>query len=140
MIRVVLDTNVVISALKSPFGLPAFILQMAMDGRLHTCVSDELFAEDQDVLHRPRLKIPLTAASEVLNWFCTNSLWVTPLDTFIACSDPGDNMVLVCAQEGQANFLVTGNVIDFPWRWANLQILTTRQFAEALAQLNEKPL
>ena len=55
----------------------------------------------------------------------------------IACSDPDDDMVLACAQEGEANFLVTGNMIDFPTRWKNIQIVTPRQFVEEIGQISK---
>ncbi len=55
MIRVVIDTNVLISALLQPQGLPAQVLLMSVAGRAaRLCVSGEVYAEYEEVIRRPR--------------------------------------------------------------------------------------
>jgi putative PIN family toxin of toxin-antitoxin system len=55
MIRVVLDTNVFVSALLSPQGAPARIFLTAIAGRdLQLCISGEIYAEYEEVIRRPR--------------------------------------------------------------------------------------
>ena len=56
MIRVVLDTNLLISALLSPQGPPAQVfLLILLDPDTQLCVSGDIFAEYEEVLRRPRL-------------------------------------------------------------------------------------
>jgi len=64
MPRVVIDTNVIVSALLSPFGNPAKIYKMFLAGLLTLVYSSDILDEYQDVLSRPRLKIP---ANEIAN-------------------------------------------------------------------------
>jgi putative PIN family toxin of toxin-antitoxin system len=56
MIRVVIDTNIVVSALLQPAGLPAAVLMLALSGKVELCVSDAIFAEYDEVIRRPHFK------------------------------------------------------------------------------------
>jgi len=55
MIRVVVDTNVLVSALLQPLGPPARVLLLARDKSIELCISAEIYAEYEEVLARPRL-------------------------------------------------------------------------------------
>jgi putative PIN family toxin of toxin-antitoxin system len=54
MIRVVLDTNIIISALLQPLGPPAQVFVLALSGSLQLCVSGNVYAEYEEVIRRPR--------------------------------------------------------------------------------------
>ena len=54
MIRVVIDTNILVSALLQPESLPAAVLTLALSDELRFCVSDAVFAEYDEVIRRPR--------------------------------------------------------------------------------------
>jgi predicted nucleic acid-binding protein len=56
-----------------------------------------------------------------------------------SCSDPDDDIFLESAQAARAHYLVTGNLRDFPMKWADTQIVTARQFLDALADIREEP-
>ena len=56
MIRVVLDTNIIISALLQPLGPPAQIFVMALGGSVRMCMTGSVYAEYEEVIRRPRLK------------------------------------------------------------------------------------
>ena len=53
MIRVVLDTNVIVPGLLAADSLPAMILDLALQGKIHTALSPSILAEMYRVLHRP---------------------------------------------------------------------------------------
>ncbi len=57
MIRVVIDTNVVVSANLSDEGLPASVLDLAANKKILMVVSEPILAEYAEVLRRPRLKL-----------------------------------------------------------------------------------
>src|SRR5580700_5191474 len=59
MIRVVLDTNVVVSAMLLSGGLPEAVFDLAMNGEVQLYVSEPILAEYEDVLRRPRRAINL---------------------------------------------------------------------------------
>jgi uncharacterized protein len=52
MIRIVIDTNILVSALLQPDGLPAAVLMLALSGEAELCVSDAVFAEYDEVIRR----------------------------------------------------------------------------------------
>ena len=58
MIRIVLDTNILVSALLQPESLPAAVLMLALSGEVQICVSDAVFAEYDEVIRRPHFKAP----------------------------------------------------------------------------------
>lgn len=132
MIRVVLDTNILISAVLSPQGPPAQVFLMALlDPVTQLCISPEIYAEYEEVIRRPRLNRSATEIRETLHAVREKALWVKPVEKVRACSDPDDDIFLECAQAGRAHYLVTGNQKDFPSKWADTQIVTARQFLDS---------
>lgn len=133
MIRVVLDTNILISALLSPQGSPAQIFLMAiLEPDTQLCVSGDIFAEYEEVIRRPRLNRSDCEVANTLRTIREKGLWVKPTEKVHACSDPDDNIFLECAQAVAAHYLVTGNTKHFPAAWASTQIVTARQFLDAV--------
>lgn len=141
MIRVVLDTNIVVSSQMHSAGLPAVIFNLAINQRMvELCISAPVLAEYADVLNRPRLKIPPVQVELVLSAMQSIARLVTPTETVTAASDPDDNVFLECAQAAQAEYLITGNIRHFPESWGVTRIVTVREFFEILAaSLSEYP-
>ena len=132
MIRVVLDTNIILSSLLQPLGPPAKVLYLARRGFLELCVSGPVYAEYEEVLQRPRFRRIETAIDPTLQFIRENSLWVRPAESLRVCRDPDDDIFLECAQEAGASWLVTGNVRDFPAVWHGAEIVTPRKFLDSL--------
>lgn len=133
MIRVVLDTNILISALLNPIGPPAQVFLMTLvDPDTRLCVSGDIYAEYEEVIHRPRLSRSDGEIEETLRAIREKGFWVRPAEKVRACSDPDDDIFLECAQAAAAHYLVTGNATDFPATWVGTQIVTARQFINAI--------
>ena len=113
---VVLDTNVIVSALKSSVGASFRIIELIRTGAVQPAVTAPLVFEYDDVCHRPAL-IPHLSAAEVegfLDWLV--SLATTHRVHFLwrpFLRDPKDDLVLEAAVAARADFLVTHNVTDF---------------------------
>jgi putative PIN family toxin of toxin-antitoxin system len=135
MIRVVLDTNIIVSALLQRLGPPAQVYALAMDGSIQMCVSGAIYAEYQEVISRPRLRRTPEVISGALRAIRENSLWFRPTETVQACSDPDDDLVLECAQAASADYLVTGNLRHFPASWKGTRIVTARQLLDLTSPL-----
>jgi putative PIN family toxin of toxin-antitoxin system len=58
VIRVVLDTNVIVSALLQPLGAPAAVFLLVAAGAVQLCVSGNIYAEYEEVIHRRRADLP----------------------------------------------------------------------------------
>jgi uncharacterized protein len=132
MTRVVLDTNIFVSALLQPFGPPAKVFLLAITGSLQLCISGPVFAEYEEVIRRPRFDRSEAQIEAALRVLREKSLWVRPTMKIRACADPDDDIFLECAQTAKAEFLVTGNVKHFPAAWEKIRVVTARQFLDAI--------
>jgi putative PIN family toxin of toxin-antitoxin system len=136
MIRVVLDTNVVVSATLRDEGLPAAILDLGGRGVIQLFVSEQVFAEYKEVLIRPRLKIAPERIARSLAVLRKISQHVTPTRTVTVIKDDDpDNRLLECAHAARAEYLVTGNVKHFPKTFEGTRIVTPKQFIDLLLPL-----
>ena len=127
MIRVVLDTNVIVSALLRPGGAPAQVFVLAIGDSLQLCVSAAIYAEYEEVISRPRFQRTDEAIDGTLRAVREKGFWVRPAAGLRVCADPDDNMFLECAQAARADYLVTGNLRHFPPSWEGAQIVTPRR-------------
>ena len=139
MIRVVLDTNILVSALLQPQGLPARTFLITLAGTTaQLCVSGDVYAEYEEVIRRPKLKRSEAVIESALRAIRQNGFWVKPFEKVRACSDPDDDIFLECAQAARAHYVVTGNLKDFPAKWADTQIVSARQFLDAVAEIEDE--
>ena len=138
MIRIVLDTNIFISSLLQPRGLPAEVLTLALVGeRVRLCVSAEIYSEYEEVIRRPRFRRDEEEIVGALRAIRERGLWIKPSQRIQACSDPDDDVFLECADAAKAHFLVTGNLKHFPASWRDTRIVSARQFLDTLADLQQ---
>ena len=133
MIRIVLDTNIIVSALLQPLGPSAQIFLFAIGGTVQLCISGSIYAEYEDVIRRPRFRLHENLITTTLRNIREKSIWFRPTESVQACSDPDDNIFLECAQASRAGYLVTGNAKHFPDCWLTTQVVTPRIFLEGLS-------
>ena len=119
---VVLDTNVVVSALFNISSVPGMILQEALAGRVIPLLHEDILDEYNDVLHRPKFKrgIFLDAAT---------------IEDYVP--DPDDAIfyeVVMEARETTDAYLVTGNIKHFP---VKPYVVTPKEMLEILYE-NER--
>jgi putative PIN family toxin of toxin-antitoxin system len=133
MIRVVLDTNIIVSALLQPLGPPSQVFTRAISGSIQLCISGNVYAEYEEVIRRPRFRRDEKVIIGALHTIREKALWVRPTESIRACADPDDDIFLECAQASQAAYLVTGNLKDFPGLWLGTEVVTARQFLERIS-------
>jgi len=116
MRRVVLDTNVVVSALRSQHGAAFRVLSLVGSGTFEHCMSVALAFEYEDAVTRPGsgVRLPRPVVEDILDFLCASArkvmihfLWRPTLP------DPQDDMVLEVAVGGACEAIVTYNVRDF---------------------------
>ncbi len=139
MIRVVLDTNIIVSAYLNQEGLPFFILKLALAGTVQMCVSEAILAEYQELLNRKSFPLDRRRGSLLFRKIRTASTIVHPASRLAEASDPDDNIFLECAQAAKADYLVTGNAGHFPQRWKYTDVITPRIFLEIWKDLYGGP-
>jgi putative PIN family toxin of toxin-antitoxin system len=130
MIRIVLDTNVVVSAMLSPSRTAADVLRLALHRRVQLCVSDAILEEYEDVLRRPKCRRPSHVISALMKALRATAETVAPTETLTVSADEADNRFLECAKAAGADYLVTGNLQHFPRTLGRTRIITARQLVE----------
>ncbi len=132
-LRLVIDTNIVISAALKPKGLQRTVLLLAMTKPARMYVSDAILAEYREVLARPELRIRKGLRRQLLQLIRNRSHAVTPSRLFQVTKDPGDNKFLECADVVRADYLVTGNPRHFPKFWKKTTVISSREFISVVA-------
>jgi putative PIN family toxin of toxin-antitoxin system len=138
MNRVVLDTNIIVSALLQPLGPPAQVFSLCAGGSIQLCISGEVYAEYEEVIRRPRFHRDETVIAAALDTVREKGLWVKPTEAIRECADPDDDIFLECAYAARAAYLVTGNLKHFPAGWLDTRIVSARRFLEIMAGETEQ--
>ncbi len=139
MIRVVLDTNVIVSALLRSGGLPEAVFNLAIGGVIQAYASEPILAEYEEVLRRPRLAIDPDKVTIAVSRIRAAMKLVLPTMRVTAALDPDDNVFLECAEAARADYLVTGNRRHFPERWRGTWVVSPRQFMDGRALVSDEP-
>jgi uncharacterized protein len=132
-LRLVIDTNVLVSAALKPETLQrtTFLLAITKPARLY--VSTAILDEYADVLSRPELGIRRGLRQQLLQLIKNHGYTVAPSSRLEITSDPDDNVFLECADAARADYLITGNRKHFPAFWKNTKIITSREFIDLAA-------
>lgn len=139
MIRVVLDTNVFISALMFG-GRPGNLLDLAFLQSFHLVISPELLEElDEKLLSkfavsasdRAMIRVKLESIAEVIR---------PQMALSVIKDDPDDDRVLECALEGRAEYIVTGDrdLLKLG-SYEDISIVSVRQFLDSIEAEDSKP-
>ena len=114
MIRAVIDTNVLVSALLSPSGNEAFIVLGLTQRLLAASYSEEMMQEYSEVLARSKFSFPPDQISALMRLIREQGERVVPETVPENLPDPSDQKFLSCAITAAVDFIVTGNKRHFP--------------------------
>ena len=112
--RIVLDTNVLVSGLLNAKGNPAKIVTLILTGALQICHDQRILAEYTEVLSRPRFKFDPNRVRDVLAKIQADGLSGNGTNVALGLPDPDDEPFIDIALEMHAEYLVTGNLSDYP--------------------------
>ena len=139
MIRVLLDTNVLVAGLTSSRGASFFLLQAVAAGKMQVAASPALWLEYESVLKRDSIRaLHGFSVQQIDQLLSALAVWVHPVSLHYIwrpqLRDPGDEMVLEAAVNGQVSALVTHNVRDFSAAAPKfaLQVLTPAQLISTM--------
>jgi putative PIN family toxin of toxin-antitoxin system len=131
-VRVVLDTNILVSACWKPGGLEAQVADLAITSQITACVSPHILAEYRDVLSRPKLASVSNRTQELLSALERISLSVESTTPISESIDDDDNRFLECAAAAGAAYIITGNLRHYPAIWpaphGTIRIVNARTF------------
>lgn len=132
--RVVLDTNVLVSAQLSPYAPPAQVVRLALQGDLTSLYDDRVLAEYGEVLRRPRFGFDPEDVRAVIEGIekSGEAVFTRPLSVML--TDPDDLPFLEVAAAGLAYSLITGNLRHYePLRGSHhVTVLSPRDFLNRL--------
>ena len=132
-LRLVIDTNVLISAAIKPAGLQRTVLLLAMTKPARWYVSRPVMEEYREVLARKELKIRKGLRSQLLQLIRNRSRLISTPRRVEAALDPDDDIFLECADAAGADYLITGNQKHFPKFWKKTKVITPREFISLVA-------
>jgi putative PIN family toxin of toxin-antitoxin system len=130
--RVVIDTNVIVSAYLG--GALEGILRAFQAGSFNLIVSKAITDEYFDVLRRPKFQIESDEFDDFASVLIIKADLVSPQTTITAIeSDPSDNKFLEAALEGKADYIVSGDAHLLELKaFRGIPILSAREFLEQL--------
>jgi putative PIN family toxin of toxin-antitoxin system len=132
-LRLVIDTNVLVSAAIKPAGLQRTVFLIAISKPARLYVSLPILQEYSEVLARPELEVRKGLRLQLLQLIKNHSHTVVPTRQLEATTDPADNIFLECADVARADYLVTGNQKHFPRFWKKTKVVTPREFVSLAA-------
>ena len=129
--RVVVDTNVLVSGLLSPFGPPGIIVRLIAAGRLNLCYDARIVTEYTEVLHRPAFPFSRDEVAALTAQIEAGGVLASPVPLAERLPDTDDEPFLEVAIAARAEFLVTGNGDHFPPdRRAGVRVVSPREFID----------
>ena len=129
--RIVLDTNVLISALLFG-GNPREILDRVIRGEIVLCLSESITSELAKVLQRSKFGFSHTIVNQIVTELSAISELVLPTKMIQEIkADETDNRVLECASEARADYIVSGDVHLLELKkFGSIQIVNPQKFLE----------
>ncbi len=127
--KIVLDTNVFVSGLLTPFGSSGEIVRMISAGKLILQYDSRMLLEYQEVLYRPKFQFNREDIDLLFDYINKNGQIVPTSPLKKSLPDPDDEPFLEVAIGGEAECLVTGNKVHYPRQFREgIKILSPSEF------------
>lgn len=132
--RVVIDTNVLVSAALNPHGSPARIVDAVLAGSLTLLHDDRVLSEYREVLLRPVFAFSPERVQALLDFLTVRGEHVSGKEIGVVLPDPDDLPFLQVAVAGLAEALITGNIRHYrPIRGKHrVRVLTPVEFLPSI--------
>jgi len=131
-LNIVLDTNVLVAGLLSPFGPCGEVVRMVSSGEPALCFDARVLSEYDDVLKRPKFRFEPDRVDALLDFIAIRGEAVASSPLPEPLPDPDDEPFLAVAIAGRGPCLVTGNRSHFPVRLRQgVTLLSPREFLNA---------
>jgi putative PIN family toxin of toxin-antitoxin system len=116
---VVIDTNVLVSAVLKSHSVPGSIVELAFDGPIIPILNEAIEKEYREVLSRPKFHLPEDLIEGIMSTFHKRAIYVDAEHLDVELPDPKDLVfyeVVMEEQKEEEAYLVTGNIRHFPNR------------------------
>jgi putative PIN family toxin of toxin-antitoxin system len=112
--KIILDTNVIVSALLNPHGVPAQILGLVLNGTIKIVYDNRILEEYKEVLNRKKLHINAELLNFIIDFINNEGEYRIAEPQSIKLKDGDDQMFYEVYKSGAIDYLITGNIKDFP--------------------------
>ena len=112
--KIILDSNVVVSALLAPHGIPAKILNLVLNGSVTLIYDNCILSEYINVLYREKFKISKELLNSVIDFIKKEGEYKIAIPQNIKFEDEDDKVFYELLKNGNADYLITGNKKHFP--------------------------
>jgi putative PIN family toxin of toxin-antitoxin system len=127
--KIVLDTNVLVSGLLTPFGTSGEIVRMISAGRLMLLYDSRILLEYQEVLHRAKFQFDKEQVDSLMDFIKKNGQVAPTSPLKKGLPDPDDAPFLEVAIGGRSECLVTGNKVHYPRKFRGpIKVFTPTEF------------
>ncbi len=131
--KVVVDTNIIVSGLLTPYGPAGEVLRMISAGHLTLCYDARILAEYAEVLTRPKFPFERHLVEDLLAQVRAAGVVVAAAPLRLRLPDPDDEMFLQAALVGNADCLITGNTKHYPAaKRQSVKVVTPAEFLRNL--------
>lgn len=116
---VVIDTNVLVSAVLKSHSVPGSIVELAFDGPIIPILNEAIEKEYREVLSRPKFHLPEDLIEGIMSTFHKRAIYVDAEHLDVELPDPKDLVfyeVVIEERKEEEAYLVTGNIRHFPNR------------------------
>ena len=112
--KVVVDTNVIVSALMNTNGIPAKILSLVFNGNVKILYDNRIIFEYNDVLSRKEFGFPKEIVNDIIDFIKHDGEFVNAVYLKRKFADETDKKFYEVYKTGEAKYLITGNIKHFP--------------------------
>ena len=125
--KVVLDTNVIVSALINVNGTPAKIVSLVLNGKIKLLYDNRIIFEYFEVISRKEFGFNLEIVNDMIDFFKHEGDYINADHLNVKFHDESDKKFYEVYKTGQAQFLITGNKKHYP---ADNSIIIQKEFLQ----------
>ena len=112
--KIVMDTNIIVSAFLNPKGTPGEILSRVLTKKLILCYDNKIFSEYTEVLTRSKFGFDLELINDFLEFVRSSGEYIVAEPQKIKFTDEGDKIFYDVYKSSEAGYLLTGNARHYP--------------------------
>lgn len=129
--KVVLDTNIIVSSLMDAFSSSAEVVRLVISGKVQLCHDVRIISEYREVLLRPKFSFDPNQVNDYLAQIEARGIAVTAEPLAKHLPDLNDEVFLEVALTGKVQYLVTGNLKHYPGdKRQGMRVVSPKEFLE----------
>jgi putative PIN family toxin of toxin-antitoxin system len=126
-VKIVLDTNIIVSAFINPKGVPGEIISLVLSKKITICYDNRMFSEYTEVLKKSKFNFDNILVDAFLDFIKNNGEYIIAEPNGVKFDDEDDKAFYEVYKSSDANYIITGNKKHFP---RENDIITPREYIE----------